>query len=74
MWSPSLYSFSFLKQMVSGVLDLYEEHEGLCKGCAPRNNVKKPFPSSESRSKEDLDLIHSNVCGLMLLKSLIGSL
>jgi len=36
-------------------------------------NIKKPFSGSENRSKVILDLIHSNVCGPMLVKSLEGS-
>ena len=49
-------------------------HEGICKGCALGKNIKKPFPSSNNRSKETLDLIHSDVCGPMPVKSLGGSL
>jgi hypothetical protein len=37
-------------------------------------DIKKPFPSSENRSKEILNLIHSNECGPMPVKSLGGSL
>lgn len=50
------------------------DHEGVCKGCALGKNVKKSFPSSESRSKEILDLVHSDVCGPISMKSLGGSL
>jgi hypothetical protein len=53
---------------------LQSTHEGICKGCAIGKNIKKPFPSSNNRSKEILDLIHSDVCGLMPVKSLGGSL
>jgi hypothetical protein len=35
--------------------------------------MKKPFPSSNNRSKEILDLIHSDVCSPMPTKSLGGS-
>jgi hypothetical protein len=44
------------------------------RGCALGKNIKKPFPSSENRSKGILDLIHSDVCGPMPVKSLGGSL
>jgi hypothetical protein len=64
---------TFLKRMVEEILELQSTHEGICKGCALGNNIKKPFPSSNNRSKEILDLIHSDVCGLMLVKSLGGS-
>jgi transposase InsO family protein len=36
--------------------------------------IKKPFPSNNNRSKETLDLIHSDVYGFMPVKSLGGSL
>jgi hypothetical protein len=64
----------FLKKMVEGILELQSTHEGICKGCALGKNVKKPFSSSNNKSKEILDLIHSDVCGSMPVKSLGGSL
>jgi hypothetical protein len=64
----------FLKKMVEGIPELQSTHEGICKGCALGKNIKKPFPSSNNRSKEILDLIHSDVCGPMPVKSLGGSL
>jgi transposase InsO family protein len=59
--------------MVDGIPKLQYTH-GVCKGCALGKNVKKPFSSSNNRSKEILDLIHLNVCGPMRVKSLGGSL
>jgi hypothetical protein len=53
---------------------LKSTQEGICKGCALGKNIKKPFPSSNNRSKETLDLIHSDVCGPMPVRSLGGSL
>jgi hypothetical protein len=64
----------FLKKMVEGIPELQSTHEGICKGCALGKNIKKPFPSNNNRSKEILDLIHSDVCGPMPVKSLGGSL
>jgi hypothetical protein len=64
----------FLKRMVEGIPELQSTHEGIFKGCALGKNIKKPFPSNNNISKEILDLIHSNVCGLMPVKSLGGSL
>ena len=64
----------FLKKMVEGIPKLQSTHERICEGCALGKNVKKPFSSNNNRSKEILDLIHSNVCDPMLLKSLWGSL
>jgi transposase InsO family protein len=60
--------------MVEGIRELQSTHEGICKGCALVKNVKKPFSSSNNRSREILDLIHSDVCGSMPVKYLGGSL
>jgi hypothetical protein len=64
----------FLKKMVEEIPELQSTHEGIYKGCALGKNIKKPFPSNNNRSKEILDLIHSDVCGPMPVKSLGGSL
>jgi hypothetical protein len=56
--------------MVEGIPELQSTHEGICKGCALGKNVKKPFSSNNNRSMEFLDLIHSDVCGPMPVKSL----
>ena len=60
--------------MVEGIPELQSTHEGICKGYALGNNIKKSFPSNNNRYKEILDLIHSDVCGPMPVKSLRGSL
>jgi transposase InsO family protein len=49
-------------------------YKGVCRGCALGNNVKGSFLSSDNRSKEILDLIHSDVCGPMIVASLNGYL
>jgi hypothetical protein len=64
----------FLKKMVEGIPKLQSTHERICKGCALGKNVKNPFSSSNNRSKEILDLIHSYVCGPMPVKYLGGYL
>ena len=60
--------------MVNGIPNIKEDHEGICKGCVLGENTRKPFTSSETRSKEILDLIHSDVCWPMSDKSLGGHL
>ena len=60
--------------MVVGMPELQSVHEGVCRGCALGKNIKTPFPINENRSKGILDLIHSDVCGPMSVKSLGGSL
>jgi hypothetical protein len=64
----------FLIKMVEGIPELKSTHEGIFKGYALGKNIKKPFSSSNNRSKETLDLIHSDVCGPMPIRSLGGSL
>jgi hypothetical protein len=54
-----------MKMMVIELLDIQVDHEGICKGCAEGKSVKRPFPSSESKDKGILDIIHSDVCGPM---------
>lgn len=51
-----------LNSIVNGILNLKEEHEDVCKGCALGKIAKKPFGHSTSRAQEILDLLHSNVC------------
>ena len=46
--------------------------EGVCKGCAKGKNTKKTFPSSESKEKGILEIIHSDVCRPMSSSSLRG--
>ena len=50
-------------KVVEGILEIQEKHEGDCKGCAKGKNTKNKFPSSESKAKGILEIIHSDVCG-----------
>ena len=54
-----------LRQAVIGVPQVKEEKHNHYKGYALGKNIKKPFPESEHKSKEPLDLVHSDVCGPM---------
>ena len=47
---------------VEGLPKIQEKHEGVCKGCVTGKNTKNTFPSSESKAKGILEIIHSNVC------------
>ena len=60
--------------MVTGMPKISPKHVGICKGCALGKNTKKPFSRSKNRSKELLDLIHSDICGPMSSPSLSGCL
>ena len=55
---------------VSGLPEIQEKHEGICKGCAKGKNSKKTFPNSESKAKVILEIVHSDVCGPMSSSSL----
>jgi hypothetical protein len=61
-----------MSKMVTGLLEIQVDHEGICKGCAEGKSVKSPFPSSESKAKGVLDIIHSDVCGPMSTSSSNG--
>ena len=50
-----------VSKAVSGLPEL-KDRGGLCKGCAKGKNIKNPFPSSDSRAKGILEIIHSDVC------------
>ena len=63
-----------LNQLVHGIPDIKEGREGVCKGCCLGKHTRKPFTNSETRSKEILDLIHSDVHVPMSNKSLRGHL
>ena len=63
-----------LRKMVIGLPELQVEHDGICRGCALGKNAKGSFPSSDSRSKGILDLVHSDGSGLMIVSSLVGFL
>jgi hypothetical protein len=63
-----------LRRMVTGLPEFGAEHQGVCRGCALGKNAKAAFPSSDSRSKEILDLVHSDVCGPMSVPSSSGYL
>ena len=57
---------------VSGFPEIQAKHKGICKGCEKGKNAKNTFPSSDSKDKGILDIVHSNVCGPMSSISLSG--
>jgi hypothetical protein len=59
-----------LGKMVTCLREIHIQQKGVCKGCVLGKNVKGSFLSSDNRSKEILDLIHSYVCGPMIVSSL----
>ena len=61
-----------VSKYVEGLPEMQAKHDGFCKGCAKGKNTKKTFPSSESKEKGILEIIHSNVCSPMSSSSLSG--
>jgi hypothetical protein len=60
-------SLPTLWKMVRGLPEIQIQHKGVCKGFSLGKNVKGSFSRSDNRSKEILDLIHSDVCGPMTI-------
>ena len=65
-------SLPIASKAVEGFPEIQAKHDGVCKGCAKGKNTKKTFPSSESKAKGILEIIHSDVCGPMSSNSLSG--
>jgi hypothetical protein len=63
-----------LKDIVQGLPDFKIKKTRVCNGCALSKHMKTAFPNSEHRSREILDMIHLDVCGLMPSASLTSSL
>jgi len=59
-------------KVVEGLPEIQENHDGVYKGCVKGKNTKKTFPSSESKAKGILEIIHSDVCSPMSSSSLSG--
>lgn len=59
--------------LVKGV-DLSQESLSNCISCAEGKQHRNKFPSEGSRSSKVLDLIHSDICGPMEVKSIKGSI
>jgi hypothetical protein len=51
-----------LRESVDGLPTFSSDQHRVCKGCALGKYAKTIFPSSDSRSKGILDLIHSDMC------------
>ena len=61
-----------MRKVVTCFPEIQINHEGVCKGCAQGNNTKNPYPSSDSKAKGILDIVHSDVCGPMQTTPLSG--
>ena len=57
---------------VEGLPKIQTKHDGVYKGCVKGKNTNKTFPSSKSKEKGILEIIHFDVCGPMSSSSLSG--
>jgi transposase InsO family protein len=62
----------YICKAVTGLLELKDDHKGICNRCAQGKNIKNPFPKRDSKTKGVLELIHSYVCGPMPSSSISG--
>ena len=65
-------SLPITSKAIEGLLEIQEKHDGVCKGCEKGKNTKRTFPSSESKAKGILEIVHSDVCRPMSSSSLSG--
>ena len=63
-----------VRQMVTGMPEFQVEQEGVCPRCAEGKLKRGPFPSSQSKTSDILQLVHSNISGMMPVNSLGGYL
>jgi hypothetical protein len=61
-------------KIVTSLIELCVEHDGICRGCVDGKNAKGSFLSSDNRSKAILDLVNSDLCGPMIVSYLSGYL
>ena len=59
---------------MTGIPKFKVEHEGVCPGFAEEKLTRGPFPSSNSKTIDILQLIHSDISGMMPINSLRGYL
>ena len=67
-------ALSSIGKIIKGLPNLKTNHSTICKGCALGKNTKQSFPKSDHKSKSILELIHTDLYGLILVPSLNGCL
>ena len=60
------------RKVVTGMPGLRDDHEGICQGCAEGKHTRGPFPSSVIKTTDILQLIHSDLSGMLPVTSLGG--
>ena len=63
-----------LQNSVTGMPDILNDHDGVCRGCVLGKNVKSSFPNSSRRSQGILHSVHSDICGSMTVLNISGYL
>jgi len=63
-----------VRKMVTGMPEFKVEYEGVCQGCFEGKHTRGPFPSSDSKTTDILQLIHSDLSDAMPVNSLGGYL
>ena len=58
--------------MVTRMLEFQVEKEGVCLGCAEGKLKMGPFPSSQRKTSNILQLVHLDISGMMPMNSLGG--
>ena len=59
-----------MSKVVTGLQEIHINNEGVCKGCYQGKNTNDPFPSSNSKEKWILNIVHSDGSGPMSTTSL----
>lgn len=54
-----------MKKLVSEIPDVQAHHDGVYIVCSIRNNTRGPFPTSKNKTNDNLQVIHSDICGPM---------
>lgn len=61
-----------VRKIVTGMSKFHMNHEGVYQGCASRKHTKGPFPSSERKTINILQLIHYDMFVSLTITSLGG--
>ena len=59
--------------VVRGINCVIPKERPVCQPCAMGKQKRNPFPRSETRARQKLELVHSDVCGPMPTPSVSGS-
>ena len=59
-----------VRKKVTDMPEFKVDHEGVCQGCAAGKHTRGPFPSSEIKTTNILQLIHSDLSGMLPITSL----